>query len=91
MMREIGHMPYRPIQPNGFSDMEEDWISPELLIRRLAIPQELGVYIRGQIDIETVIENNCSYPDEPLRTVSKMNTQLQKIQYLFPSYWMLKA
>ena len=30
MMREIGHMPYRPIQPNGFSDMEEDWISPEL-------------------------------------------------------------
>lgn len=91
IMREIGHLPYRPIQPNGFSDMEQDWISPELLIRRLAMPQELSMYIRGQVNMENIIEKNCSYPDEPLKIVSKMNTQLQRMQYFFPSYWMLKA
>ena len=26
-MKEIGYEPYRPIQPNGYSDMESDWIS----------------------------------------------------------------
>ena len=34
-LREIGHSPYRAKQPNGWSDFEEDWVSPELLLRRL--------------------------------------------------------
>ena len=31
----MGHHPYRAKQPNGWSDHSDDWISPELLIRRL--------------------------------------------------------
>jgi len=34
-LNEVGHSPYRPKQPNGWSDYEVDWISPELLLRRL--------------------------------------------------------
>jgi len=34
-LREIGHSPYRAKQPNGWSDYEVDWVSPELLLRRL--------------------------------------------------------
>ena len=34
-LHEIGHSPYRPKQPNGWSDFEVDWVSPELLLRRL--------------------------------------------------------
>ena len=34
-LREIGHSPYRVKQPNGWSDFEVDWVSPELLLRRL--------------------------------------------------------
>ena len=34
-LSELGHNPYGSKQPNGFSDLEADWISPELLIRRL--------------------------------------------------------
>jgi uncharacterized protein (DUF1800 family) len=34
-LSELGHNPYGSKQPNGFSDLEVDWISPELLIRRL--------------------------------------------------------
>lgn len=35
ILREIGHSPYRAKQPNGWSDFEVDWVSPELLLRRL--------------------------------------------------------
>jgi uncharacterized protein (DUF1800 family) len=35
ILREIGHSPYRAKQPNGWSDLEVDWVSPELLLRRL--------------------------------------------------------
>lgn len=34
ILREIGHSPYRAKQPNGWSDVEVDWVSPELLLRR---------------------------------------------------------
>ena len=34
ILREIGHSPYRAKQPNGWSDFEADWVSPELLLRR---------------------------------------------------------
>ena len=34
-LNEVGHSPYRPKQPNGWSDYEVDWVSPELLLRRL--------------------------------------------------------
>ena len=34
ILREIGHSPYRAKQPNGWSDLEVDWVSPELLLRR---------------------------------------------------------
>ena len=35
LLNNIGHHPYRAKQPNGWSDHSEDWMSPELLIRRL--------------------------------------------------------
>ena len=34
ILREIGNSPYRAKQPNGWSDFEVDWVSPELLLRR---------------------------------------------------------
>ena len=34
ILREIGNSPYRAKQPNGWSDFEIDWVSPELLLRR---------------------------------------------------------
>ncbi len=37
LLNNIGHHPYRAKQPNGWSDHSEDWMSPELLIRRLVL------------------------------------------------------
>ena len=42
-LQELGHLPYRPGQPNGWSDFEEDWISPELMIRRLIFADRKSV------------------------------------------------
>ena len=35
--RNLGQLPFRPLQPNGWSDFEEDWLSPEFLFRRIGI------------------------------------------------------
>lgn len=39
VLAELGHLPYRPAQPNGFPDDKASWLSPEYLARRLAIAQ----------------------------------------------------
>ena len=41
-LEELGHLPYRPAQPNGWSDFEADWISPELIIRRLIFASKMA-------------------------------------------------
>ena len=65
-LEEIGHLPYRPKQPNGWPDIEEDWLSPELLIRRLIfakkIPQ-LGIKKTDEF-ITSVVEKNFDNPKE---------------------------
>ena len=35
--RNLGQLPFRPLQPNGWSDYEEDWLSPELLLSLIHI------------------------------------------------------
>ena len=42
IMYGLGHHPYRPSQPNGWPDTEAEWLSPELLIRRLAMARRIS-------------------------------------------------
>ena len=42
-LKEIGLQPYRPIQPNGWSDLSADWISPELILRRIVFARNFSV------------------------------------------------
>lgn len=44
---EIGLVPYRPIQPNGWSDLGTDWISPELLLRRIVFAKKYSAILNG--------------------------------------------
>ena len=41
LMNEMGHNLITPSQPNGWPDTEAEWLSPELLIRRLAVADRL--------------------------------------------------
>ena len=90
-MKEIGYEPYRPIQPNGYSDMESDWISPELLIRRMSAPKELANRYIDLKDFNAMIDKNFDNPKEIKILIDKVNSASTKMQLIFPSYRMLKA
>ena len=90
-MKEIGYDPYRPIQPNGFSDMELDWISPELLIRRMSAPKEIAQRNISLKDFGSMIDKNFDYPEEMKKLIDNVKSSSTKMQLLFPSYRMLKS
>ena len=91
VMREIGLLPYRPAQPNGYSDMSSDWLSPELLIRRLTFASESGTKVRKDIDFNAVVEKNFDKVEEIKDYLTPYKTRFGKAEVLFPSYWMLMA
>ena len=90
-MKEIGYEPYRPIQPNGFSDMESDWISPELLIRRMSAPKEISQRNIKLKNFKTMIEKNFDNPEEIKALIQNVKSPSTKMQLIFPSYRMLKT
>ncbi len=67
ILRRLGHHPYRAKQPNGWSDHSDDWISPELLIRRLFFADRSYSFIKSENDnkefIEKIVNNNFDKPD----------------------------
>ncbi len=67
ILRRLGHHPYRAKQPNGWSDHSDDWISPELLIRRLFFADRSYSFIKPENDnkefIEKIINNNFDKSD----------------------------
>ena len=90
-MKEIGYEPYRPIQPNGFSDLESDWISPELLIRRMSAPKEIARRRIALKNFEEMIEKNFDDPEEIKALIDGVRSPSTKMQLIFPSYRMLKT
>ncbi len=67
ILRRLGHHPYRAKQPNGWSDHSEDWISPELLIRRLFFADRSYSFTKTENDnkefIERIVNKNFDKPD----------------------------
>ena len=90
-MKEIGYEPYRPIQPNGFSDLESDWISPELLIRRMSAPKEIAQRRFALKNFGEMIEKNFDDPEEIKALIDGVKSPSTKMQLIFPSYRMLKT
>ena len=41
-LEEIGLVPYRPSQPIGWPDLSDDWISPELILRRIVFAKKFS-------------------------------------------------
>ena len=99
LMFEMGHHPYRPSQPNGWPDTEAEWLSPELLIRRLAVARQISERTRHHPDLETSIARNfdndgdlIAYLEMCKGLVSGDYTAARSDGiYLFPSEWMLKV
>ena len=68
---EIGHPIYRAKQPNGFIDLEDEWLSPELIIRRLAAARRFADITNPNVSYDqdyflNVIEKNFDQPENLL-------------------------
>ena len=95
-MTEIGHNPYRPEQPNGFPDTKSEWLSPELLIRRLTFARRFASrpYKPDNLDFDAMVEKNFDNVDEIKASVADIKTRRSedvRMQILFPSAWMLES
>ncbi|MDA9170733.1 DUF1800 domain-containing protein [Alphaproteobacteria bacterium] len=92
-MRELGHSPFRAEQPNGFPDTELEWMSPELLIRRLGLVniEKLNRLGLQNNNITNILTNNFDNSDEILSHFIKLKRNNEKLSFLFTSSWMLKV
>ena len=98
VLKQLGHLPFRPKQPNGFSDLEVDWLSPELLLRRISLLNTIAnrrrLYLQPKLNAEKVpelIEKNFDNYHEVLALITKTNNVSDKFISLFASKWMLRA
>ena len=72
MLYDLGHSIYRAKQPNGYIDLESEWLSPELIIRRLAVAKRFTGIANTNITydsefFERVVLNNFDKPDKLLK------------------------
>ena len=92
--RNLGQLPFRPLQPNGWSDFEEDWLSPEFLFRRIGILNALkqkGKLIHlDKSYLDRIIELNFDNVSEIKTFLEKVNNNEESVA-LFSSKWMLKT
>ncbi|MFL2781775.1 MAG: DUF1800 family protein [Rhodospirillales bacterium] len=98
VLKQLGHLPFRPKQPNGFSDLEADWLSPELLLRRISLLNTIANHRRANFQpklkiekIPELIEKNFDNHREILALIGQSSYASDKFISLFASKWMLRA
>ena len=69
-LNHIGHNPFRASQPNGFIDLEDEWLSPELMLRRLTLNDFLNHFM---------IKNAYSFDDLKEIIFSSINKNFDQI------------
>ena len=89
ILKSIGNHPYRAKQPNGWSDFSEDWMSPELLIRRLVYAQLsysfINVKSRENYDdyYQNIVEKNFDNPNKIIKYLNQKSRSIEKHTLLF--------
>jgi uncharacterized protein (DUF1800 family) len=96
MLEDLGYHPYLAQQPNGYSDFSSDWMSTELIIRRLLYAKKaFHRYNSGdQVDQyihEKIVHNNFDNPDKILKILSKAKSNEEKHMILFNLPEVLRA
>tara|TARA_B100000787_G_scaffold48691_1_gene35021 strand:- start:1631 stop:3094 length:1464 start_codon:yes stop_codon:yes gene_type:complete len=101
ILEDLGHSPFRASQPNGFIDREDEWTSPELIIRRLVYAKQFLTYeknikkenasIYDNNFFENIIYKNFDNPRKTLELVNKANSTQNKFVIFANSPEMLKV
>ena len=87
ILAELGHLPFRAKQPNGFPDTKNEWLSQEFLVRRIALinnPIQIGLNIKSNlIDIsKTVVEQNFDEPEKFIKFLNSLELQNEQSKSL---------
>ena len=94
-LNELGHEPLASEQPNGYPDTEASWISPEFLIRRMALASRFYRICRSEFDSHTAMEasarQNFAPEDDVMRLVYQQGDSTQRFTLFFNHPRMLKA
>ena len=90
ILAELGHLPFRAKQPNGFPDTQDEWLSQEYLVRRIALVNnstQIGLYKHSfgnftisdsepLIDIiKKLVNKNFDKPKELLDVLKKLKNK----------------
>ena len=86
-MKDMGHHPYLSQQPNGYSDLAEDWMSPELIIRRLLYARQGYINLKPDNKnnefFEKVVNKNFDNPDKILKILKQNEKPIDRHILLF--------
>tara|TARA_B100001939_G_C16924975_1_gene611162 strand:+ start:297 stop:1730 length:1434 start_codon:yes stop_codon:yes gene_type:complete len=95
IIENIGHKPLAPEQPNGWSDLQADWISPELLVRRLKILRKIWGKMENENKNEKFAKNivfkNFDNPDQLWSILIRQSSLINLYTMIYSSPEMLKA
>jgi uncharacterized protein (DUF1800 family) len=95
LLNNLGHHPYLANQPNGWSDISDDWMSPELLIRRLVYSKEIYSKIKSVNQSNDfyaeMILKNFDNPNQILNTLNKKKKPIDRHVLLFNLPEVLKS
>ena len=96
MLEDLGYHPYLAQQPNGYSDYSSDWMSTELIIRRLLYAKKAfhRYNLEGQFDQyihDKIVRTNFDNPDKILKILSKAKSNEEKHMILFNLPEVLRA
>mgnify|MGYP001166416856 FL=1 len=86
-MEDMGHHPYLSKQPNGYSDLAEDWMSPELIIRRLIYARQGYINLKSDNKnnefFEKVVNKNFDNPDKIMKLLNQNEKPIDRHILLF--------
>ena len=100
ILAELGQLPFRAKQPNGFPDTINNWLSQEYLVRRIALinnPTQIGLYKNSVslFDIsKRVVEQNFDNPEILLKILNNLylkNEQAKSLIAILCSRKVLKV
>jgi uncharacterized protein (DUF1800 family) len=95
IVNELGNHPYRVKQPNGWSDISEDWMSPELIIRRLVFGNRSYYRMKQENQkiefYEKIVTRNFDNSDKIMSFINKKNQLHEKHTLLFNHSEFLRA
>ena len=95
LLRNLGHHPYRAKQPNGWPDHSDEWISPELIIRRLVYAKLSHSFSKMENNnneyYENIVQKNFDNPGKIMKYLNQKNRIVEKQTLLFNHPEFLKS